>query len=260
MKKLIILILILIAANSYLFYVRYKNSNSSELLSVNYSTASLVNLNYSNINQPTTPAQEEVKEESNKVGEQTEIKDKVYLDVPFSSQAPDANWDQPYQDACEEIAVIMVNAFWQGEKLTRESANKKILDIVDFQNKTYGDYKDTNAEETAQLIRDYYGYKKVEVKYDITIDDIKRELSAGRPVIVPAYGRGLGNPNYTSPGPVYHNLVVKGYDASNIITNDGGTRNGLDYKYSYDVFYNAIHDWNEGDVDNGRKAMIVVNP
>lgn len=258
MKKLIILITILIAANSYLFYTRFKNNNSSELLSANQNIAPQINPNYPNINQPTTPVPEEIKEEPEKVEEQIEIKDEVYLDVPFSSQAPNANWEQPYQDACEEIALIMVDAFWQGEKLTRESSDKKILEIVDFQNKTYGDYKDTNTEETAQMIRDYYGYKKVEVKYDITLEDIKRELSAGRPVIVPAYGRGLGNPNYTLPGPIYHMLVVKGYNADEIITNDGGTRNGLDYKYDPDVFIKAVHDWNNGDVQNGRKAMIVV--
>ena len=260
MKKLIILILVLIAANSYLFYIRFRNDNSSGVLNANNNTVSQVDLEPSILENQNKNIQEEKAEEQEEVEEEIEVKNEVYLEVPFSSQAPFANWDQPYQDSCEEIAVIMVDAFWQAEELAKESADQKILDIVDFQNKTYGDFKDTNAEETAQLIKDYYGYEKVEVEYDITIEDIKRELSAGRPVIVPAYGRGLGNPNYTVPGPVYHMLVVKGYDTSEIITNDGGTRNGFDYRYSYNIFYDSIHDWNEGDVLNGRKAMVVVYP
>jgi len=31
---------------------------------------------------------------------------KVYLAVPFLCQAPYGNWQQPWQDACEEAAIM----------------------------------------------------------------------------------------------------------------------------------------------------------
>ena len=54
-------------------------------------------------------------------------------------------------------------------------------------------------------------------------------------------------------------LIIKGYTKEgNFITNDPGTRRGADFIYSPGVLMNAIHDWNGGDVDNGKKVMIVV--
>ncbi|KKR45570.1 MAG: hypothetical protein UT82_C0026G0013, partial [Parcubacteria group bacterium GW2011_GWB1_40_14] len=92
-----------------------------------------------------------------------------------------------------------------------------------------------------------------------TVDTIKRELAAGNPIIVPAAGRELGNPYFTSPGPLYHMLVIRGYTSDDkFITNDPGTRRGEEYTYKFDILMNAIHDWNGGDVINGKKVIIVL--
>ena len=37
----------------------------------------------------------------------TVLTKEINLDVPFTSQAPHLNWDQPYQDFCEEASVLM---------------------------------------------------------------------------------------------------------------------------------------------------------
>jgi uncharacterized protein YvpB len=98
------------------------------------------------------------------------------------------------------------------------------------------------------------------VIYDFPKEDLKKYLAKGNPVIVPAAGRELKNPNFTAPGPLYHNLVLVGYDKNIIITNDPGTRKGRGYIYDMDVLYNAIHDF-PGKPENiiqGRKAMIVL--
>ena len=55
-------------------------------------------------------------------------------------------------------------------------------------------------------------------------------------------------------------LVVRGYTDDKFITNDVGTRKGENYQYDYDVLMNSIHDWNDGDVDNGQRVVIVVWP
>lgn len=186
----------------------------------------------------------------------------VNLAVPFTSQAPHANWDLPYQEACEEAAALMVHRFWQNQTFSsKEDADAAIRAIVDFEEQQYGDYKDTTAKETAQFIKDLWGYESIDVFEGsaVTLDRIKHEVAEGYPVIVLAAGRQLGNPNFRSPGPIYHALVVKGYTKKGqLITNDPGTRKGADYLYDPAVLFEAIHDWNDGDVEKGQKAMVVV--
>lgn len=156
----------------------------------------------------------------------------------------------------------MAMRYVKGDPVNRESGNQEILDLIDFQIKNYGGHYDLDAEKIARLIKDYYKYNKVEVRYDIGIGDIKQELVKGNVVITPMAGRLLGNPYYTSPGPAYHNMLFKGYDerTGEFITNDAGTKRGRNYRYKYKVAYNAIHDWT-GDkktIAEGKKAIVVV--
>lgn len=190
--------------------------------------------------------------------ETAELPKEINLAVPFTPQAPFADWNLPYKEACEESSLIMVDYFLKNQTLTPSLADREILNLAAYQKQKLGYFEDTDAETTAKIMRDYYGYKGVKAVYGITVDDIKKELAKGRPVIIPAAGRLLGNPFYTFPGPLYHMLVIKGYTGENFITNDPGTRRGENFLYSFDRLYNAIHDWNNGDIYNGRKAMIVV--
>ncbi|MFA6511813.1 MAG: C39 family peptidase [Patescibacteria group bacterium] len=183
------------------------------------------------------------------------------LDVPFTSQAPSANWDEVHEDTCEEASLLMIHRFYENKPFANaQDADAELLALVDFENERFGDYKSTNAEDTATMIREYYGYTNVAVVYDITMNDVKREVAQGRPVLLLAAGRELGNPNFTGSGPLYHALVVKGWTETEIITNDPGTRKGHEYRYDPDVLMNAVHDWNNGDPANGRRVMIVMHP
>lgn len=180
------------------------------------------------------------------------------LDIPFGSQAPFANWDLPYQETCEEAAVIMAHYYLIGKTLNPKIMDEEILKLIEWENKTFGYYEDTIAEEIARTLREYFGHKNIDVKYEFTVEDIKGEVLQGRPVIVPAAGRLLPNPNFKQPGPLYHALVIKGYTKDKIITNDPGTRKGHDFLYTPEALMNAIHDWNPEDILLGKKAMIVV--
>lgn len=181
------------------------------------------------------------------------------LAVPFTAQAPYGDWNLPYKEACEEASVAMVDAFYKGRKFNKASATTEILGLVEWETKNLGHWEDTNAEETARILRERYGYKNVRVVYDPTIEMIKREVVQGRPVILPAAGRLLGNRFFRQPGPVYHMLLVRGWTKNGlIITNDPGTKRGEGYLYKPEVLMNAVHDWNGGDVYNGKKVMIVV--
>lgn len=181
------------------------------------------------------------------------------LAVPFTSQAPHMNWDWPYGEACEEASAIMVDAYYKKYSFTPESADEAIKKLVAWQEKTFGYFEDTNAEEVARMLREYFGYARVELDTDISMENIARHLQAGRPIILPAAGRLLPNPNFKVPGPLYHMLVIKGITKDGlIITNDPGTRKGYNFTYKLSDLFNAAHDWNRGDVYKGRKVMVVV--
>lgn len=185
------------------------------------------------------------------------------LAVPFTSQAPEANWEMPYQEACEEASVLMVHAFYDNVapgKIPTKTADEELLKMVEFENTIFGYYEDTSAEQTAIFISQFYGYGRVDVIENPTVDQIKTHISEGRPVILPAAGQQLGNPNFTSPGPLYHMLVIRGYTQDSFITNDPGTRNGEAYVYKITKLMSAMHDWNGGDVEHGRKVVIVIYP
>ena len=54
----------------------------------------------------------------------------VLLEAPFTSQAPFGNWDAPYQEACEEAALIIAYTYLQSTPLTPESADKEIVHLT----------------------------------------------------------------------------------------------------------------------------------
>jgi hypothetical protein len=187
------------------------------------------------------------------------------LKVPFTSQAPFGGWsDKRQQDGCEEASAVMAIAWVKGSVLYKQNTLDQILAISKYEEKHFKNYHDTSVADTVKIIfKGYFKYPNVSVKYDITKEDIKAELRKGNLVIVPTNGQKLKNPNYKSPGPLTHNLVIKGYDSKNgeFITNDSGTRKGENYRYKYDRLMGAIVDYPTGihlPVNNPRKAMIIV--
>lgn len=185
----------------------------------------------------------------------------VNLDVAFASQAPFGDWAQPYQDACEEAALIMAHYYVGQKTLTPELMKEEILKMVEWENWTFGYYKDTSALEMVQLVNEFYGYTYASLHQVSSVEDIKEKLAAGQPVVLPVAGRLLHNPHFTAPGPVYHVIILKGYDDAEgkFISHDPGTRFGEDYAYGYDVIMNAIHDWNSAEnILEGEKVMITL--
>ncbi len=184
------------------------------------------------------------------------------LAVPFTSQAPFSNWDAVHEETCEEAAIYMVASFYEGVtgKVDPTVAEAELQRLVAIENATFGYYKDTTADETARLAKLAYGYSRVDLLDDPTADQIKAFVASGHPVIVPTAGRMLHNPNFTGDGPPYHMVVIRGYADTQFVTNDPGTRRGEAYVYSIDTVMAAAHDWNGGDVENGKKVMIVTYP
>jgi hypothetical protein len=184
----------------------------------------------------------------------------VNLKIPFTSQAPHQNWDLPYKEFCEEASILMTVSYVNNQPiLGPDDADAKLLAIKDFEEEELGFHEDTNAEDTAKIIREFYKLEKIEIIENPTALDIRKALAQGKAVIAPFAGRELKNPNYQQPGPLYHMLVIKGYRKNgDFITNDPGTKRGADYIYKEAIIMNALHDWNDGDVKNGKKVIITV--
>lgn len=176
---------------------------------------------------------------------------KIILDVPFVSQAPTGNWnDDIFQNGCEETAAMMAMAWAKGEDIISSAdAAKEIEKISKLEKNIFGHSVDTSVDDVVRFVKKYYAYDNVQVQYDFGAQDIIDQLRAGKLVLVPTYGRALGNPNYTSPGPITHMLVIIGYNPvqNEFITNDPGTRKGKEYRYKQDVLMGAVWNYPTGE-------------
>ncbi|MFA7682076.1 MAG: C39 family peptidase [Candidatus Peribacteraceae bacterium] len=191
--------------------------------------------------------------------DEREVPRTIHISVPFSPQAPFANWDDPYQEACEEMSLIMVHHFLAGTPLSREDADRELLALIAWEEE-HGYPQDVTITQLADIAEDYYGYRTNNVFTEVRVETMKEELAAGNPIIVPAAGRDLGNPYFSGEGPWYHMLVITGYDARRFITNDPGTRRGEGFSYKYATLLNAIHDWTgvKEDIRTGVQKMLII--
>ncbi len=186
------------------------------------------------------------------------------LKVPFTSQAPTANWDELHNESCEEASAIMAYSYYQGETkptLPPAFVEQEITKLTQWEENHFGYHLDINSQETAQMVREVYGLN-AKILTNFSEDDIKTELNQNHLVLFPSNGKLLGNPNFRSPGPPYHMIVIKGYSSSQFITNDPGTRKGMNYPYSYTTLYNANGNFDHAShvVDLKDKNVIVVWP
>lgn len=184
----------------------------------------------------------------------------VRLNVPFTPQAPFANWDPPFNEACEESSLLMAVKYSLNESLSLNEASNEIIEMVEWQ-KSQGYKVDVSTDELAVITEQYYNLAaKVYTGADVSVETIEALVNAGYPVIIPAAGQMLGNPYFLGAGPPYHMLVITGYDENNFYTNDPGTKRGEDFTYTKQTILNAIHDWNGSTdtIESGRKALMVI--
>lgn len=208
------------------------------------------------------PSSEKPTEEPKEVPP-TELPKEFLLSVPFTPQAPTANWDELHNEACEEASALMVNAFFQGDvrrTMPAAEAESEIEKLTEWQQKNLGYYLSIDAEEVARMIESVYGLQ-AEVVRDFSENSIKTALTENKLVLAPVNGRALGNPYFKQPGPIYHMFVIKGYDKKSFIVNEPGTKRGQDYRYTYDTIKNAIGDYDHStkETDPSKSAIIVVS-
>jgi len=181
---------------------------------------------------------------------------KANVEVPFTSQAPAGDWSEPWQNACEETSIYMVSSFYANDSIKRDEAVAKIKEILKVKNQEIKVSKDESLATISQLIVDLDLPWTTEIVSDPTKEQLKTELAAGRPIIVPVFAPDLKNPKSASPD--YHVLVLTGYDDTKgeFIINDPGTSSGEGLRIPYDTFMNAIHDLDSKNYKAGKKAVL----
>ena len=207
----------------------------------------------------------ENQENPNKENKKVVLKDENIIKVPFVLQAPFGHWDELHEEMCEEASLLMLYRFFSGQTLSLKETDQELQKMAQFEKKHYGSYTDSDMKGILTLAKDFYGEnfsRHLKIIYPRDFKEIRYFLSNGQPVLLPTAGRLLKNPNFTSPGPWYHNLILVGYDKNGIITNDPGTRKGEGYRYAQETLWEALHDFpgKKENITSGEKAIIVYFP
>jgi uncharacterized protein YvpB len=174
------------------------------------------------------------------------------IEMDFATQAPEGDWSEPWQNACEEASIIIVHHYLSGTTLNKSIMKNEILEMVNWQIESWGGHGDLTSEKTIELANHFYEYES-EVIYDYDVKTIKSYVAKGIPVVIPTDGKKLKNPNFRNGGPEYHMLVVKGFDSDEFITNDPGTRKGEGYKYKYQTILDSVKN-----PKGGKKSIFVL--
>lgn len=186
--------------------------------------------------------------------------EKVVLSVPFIAQAPTGDWNLPFEEACEETSLIMVDAFYKNKKsIDRFEARDRIRELVEYQNARFGFYDDTSMKDTGVIAQEEFGMHSL-TETNVTKEAIKRHITEGNPVIFPVAGKNLGNPRYKGEGPPYHVIVIVGFDDDQFVVHDPGTRYGAFNRYHMDHLLRENHDLtvSQDEIKKGARGMLVV--
>lgn len=171
--------------------------------------------------------------------------------VPFVSQAPYGVWTDPWASFAEEASAYMAYLWANGmETQTLEINGQALLAAREWELANLGTYKDTDLSQTFRLLSEYYRLS-VELSYDLSPETMRAQLDQGKILIVPV--QNLENPHYGKPGPVFHMLVIYGYEGEVFLTNDPGTVRGEGYAYEMQKILEHVQDL------NGEVRMLVIS-
>lgn len=172
----------------------------------------------------------------------------VELPVPFIPEIPEGVSGSPWVNACEEASIAMIAHYYQGRlEVSATEAIPYLRRLFAFQDGLYRSNANSDAARSARIIEEAAGFRATIVE-NPSLEDLKRELREGRPIMTFHYGFALGNPNipFLPTGSSFHTLVLKGFDdrAREFITNDNGDKSsGAGRRYPYGTFMDSLHDY-----------------
>ena len=184
----------------------------------------------------------------------------VLIRVPYTSQAPHADWST-HEDYCEAAALLMYSAYLsrdQREVIPPNEADSRMTRLVQFERTTYRtNHPDLTLDQMGYVAHSMFGMTPHVMP--ASLDAIKHQLAAGRPVIVPVMTHGAPGGQKLAPFygymNVYHVLLIKGYDSRNLYTNDAGFMQGENYAYTWPWLAAAI-DSQSAKMHQGRVMLV----
>lgn len=192
------------------------------------------------------------------------VSDYVVLDVPHSTQAPLGEWNDPrQQDGCEETSIIMAWMWANNLTLTPEETRMYITGMSDYEYYFHGYFRDSSANDTANLMSEYFGHPNIRVSHNIGLEDIKATLANNQLVITPINPRVISTKLYNRYT-TNHTVVVVGYDDTDgtMIIHDPLRGSGYT-KIPQTIFEAALGDYYSGQTHRAdryrAKSMIVVS-
>lgn len=194
----------------------------------------------------------------------TDIPNLINNYVPFTSQAPYAKWDKLHEEACEEASLAMASYFLEKRELVlSKEAENDIQELSKYAKEIFPNKEDLNVTDLKTVAEKKYNYKNWKIVNNPNTEDIKHILASGKIIIAPMAGRKLGNPNFKQPGPLYHMLIINGYNNKKgvFITQDPGTRKGKNYEYKFEVLLKALHDFpgDKNKIKEGERKILIVS-
>ncbi len=170
--------------------------------------------------------------------------------MPFYWEIPDGVWVPPWSGACEEASIAAVESFYlkRPKKIIKKADAKAVMSpLFKIEDRIFGYNSDTSGAEIVRLINDYTSFDAT-LKDSPTLEEIKNELAAGRPVISLHYGYDLNNPRhrFRRGGSSYHVMAITGYDDTKdeFLVNDSELPYGIDFRYKYGIILSTLHDFN----------------
>ena len=185
----------------------------------------------------------------------------VILQVPFSTQAPNNNWNR--NEDCEETSITMANAFLTGskeDKLPTDAAQNSINNLKTWEQNNLGYNQNTGIDATTKMAAGAFGLT-INQEQNFTESDLKNAINAGHPILLAINAKLLPHTHYVNGGPLYHMIVIRGFKGDTFIINDPGTNDGDGNEYSFSVLQNASADWNQSTktINPNRKFALVVS-
>jgi len=168
-------------------------------------------------------------------------KPKIFLKIPYFSQAPDGQWVAPWDEACEEASILMIDAYYRGQtQIDKNRGKQTILDMVKWEDTVLKTNTDTDAAQTVRLIRAKASFTAT-IKRNPLIEEIKKEIAEGRPILFMHNMYKLYDER--DLGDSYHVSVITGYDdtTGEFLVNDPARPRE---RYRYEILMNALHDFN----------------
>lgn len=172
----------------------------------------------------------------------------VNINMAYINESPDGSWKGSWKNGCEEAAIAMVDYYYQGVKsVSISDAMVYMQHLFDAQKTKWGSDANSDAARNLFLIETETAFD-ARIVDNPTLEQIKAEVDAGRPVITHHHGFDLKNKNipFLATGSSYHVVVVKGYDEFNkqfIVHDTGDSKEGEDHRYDYTIFMNSLHDY-----------------